>query len=105
MWMTQCSSLTQKKNLQNILTTVTMEDKGLQPVAKKTECMVILKKPDVLVRNILCKVERINQVGTFKYLDFTITPDARCDTAVKKRIALSKDIFTEMKSIFTYRNI
>ena len=27
----------------------------------------------------------------FKYLGFTITPDARCDTKIKKRIALSKD--------------
>ena len=82
-----------------------MEDKGLQPNAKKTKLVVILKKPDIPVSNILCKVERIYQVGTFKYLGFTITPDARWDTAEKKRIALSKDIFTKMKSIFTDRNI
>ena len=39
------------------------------------------------------------------YLGFTITPDARCDTEIKKRVALSKDTFTKMKSIFTNRNI
>ena len=52
-----------------------------------------------------CKEERIKQVGTFKYLELTITPDAKCETEIKKRIALSNDTFTKMKSIFTNRNI
>ena len=51
------------------------------------------------------KGERIKQVGTVGYLGFTITPDARCDTEIKKRIALSKYIFTKIKSIFANRNI
>ena len=68
---------------------------------KKTECMVISKQSDILVCNILCKGERIKQVGTFRYLSFTINPDARCDTELMKRIALSKDIiFSRMKFIF-----
>ena len=67
--------------------------------------MVISKQSEIPVSNIFCKVERIKQVGTFKYLGFTITPDARFDTEIKKRIALSKDTFTRMKSIFTNRNI
>ena len=41
----------------------------------------------------------------FKYLGFTITPDAKCDTEVKQRIAMSKDTFSKMKPIFTNRNI
>ena len=100
-----------EEKLQNIITTVTVEitveseNKGLRLNAKKTECMVILKQSDFPVCNILCKGERIKQVDTFKYLGFTITPDARWDTAIKKRIALSKDTFTKMKSIFTNRNI
>ena len=71
----------------------------------KTECVVFLKQSDIPVCNILCKGERIKQVGTFKYLDFTITPDFRCDIEIKKRIALSKDTFAKMKSIFPNRNI
>ena len=55
--------------------------------------------------NILCKRERIKQVGTFKYLGFTITPDARRDTEIQKRTALYNDKFTKVKSIFTNRNI
>ena len=38
-------------------------------------------------------------------MGFTITPNARCDKEIKKRIALSKDTFTKMKSIFANRNI
>ena len=96
-----------EEKLQNILTTITVEseNKGLQLNAKKTECMVISKQSDIPVCNILCKGERIKQVDTFKYFGFTITPDARCDTEIKKRIDLSKDTFTKMKSIFTNRNI
>ena len=71
-----------EEKLQNVLTTVTVEseNKGLQLNAKKTECMIISKQPYIPVCNILCKGERINQVDTFKYLVFTITPDVRCDT-------------------------
>ena len=96
-----------EEKLQNILTTVTVEseNKVLQLNAKKTECMVISKQSDIPVCNILCKGERIKQVDTFKYLGFTITPDARCHTEIKKRIALPRDTFTKMKSIFTNRNI
>ena len=90
-----------EEKLQNILIKVTFEseNKGLRLNAKKTECMVTLKQSDISVCNILCKGERIIQIGTFKYLGFTITPD----TEIKKRIALSKDTCTKIKSIFTNR--
>ena len=58
-----------------------------------------------IVMNHLCKGGRIRQVGTFKSLGFTITPDARCDTEIKKRIGLSKVKFTKTKPIVTDRNI
>ena len=96
-----------EEKLQNILTTVTVESesKGLQLNAKKTGCMVISIQSDIPLCNIICKGERIKQVDTFKYFGFTIPPDARCNTEIKKRIAFSKDTFTQMKSIFTNRNI
>ena len=67
--------------------TLKSKNKGLRLNAKKTEC------------------RRIRQVGTFKYLSFTITRGARCDTVIKRRIALTKDTFTKINSIFTNRNI
>ena len=96
-----------EENLQNNLTTATTEseNRGLQLNSKKTECMVISKQSDIPGYNILCKEERIKQAGTIRYLGFTISSDARCDTELKKRIALSKDTFTKMKSIFPNRNI
>ena len=59
-----------EEKLQNMLTTVTIqnENKGFQLNTKKIECMVISKQSQIPVCNILCKEERIKQVGTFKYL-------------------------------------
>ena len=91
----------QQEKLQKVLKTVPIEseNKELQLDAKKTECMVIS------TFQILCKGEIIKQAGTFKYLDFTTTPDTGCDPEIKKRIAFSTDTLTKMKSIFTNRNI
>ena len=96
-----------EEKLQAILQTVTQESEnmGLQLNAKKTESMVITKKPEVPTCHLTCKGEKIKQVETFKYLGCTITPDAKCDKEIKKRIALSKDTFMKMKSVFTNRNI
>ena len=96
-----------EEKLQDILTTVAeaSESKGLQLNAKKTECMVISKRPAVPLCNISCNGQQIKQVNTFNYLGSTITPDAKCDTEIKKRLALSKETFTKMKPIFTNRNI
>ena len=72
-----------EEKLQNDLSTVTIESesKELQLNAKKTECLVISKQSDIPVSNI-CKGETIKQVRAFKYLGFTITTDARCDTEI-----------------------
>ena len=74
-----------EEKLQNILKTVTVksENKGLRLNAKKTECLVLSKQSDIHVCGILCKGDRIKQVGTFKYLGFTITSDERCDTEIR----------------------
>ena len=95
-----------EEKLQVILQTVTKEseNKGLQLNAKKTECMVVTKKPDVPTCNLTCKCEQIKQVKTFKYLGCTITPGGKCDTEIKNRIAMSKDTFTKMKLVIANRN-
>ena len=91
-----------EEKLQNILTTVTIESekKGLQLNAWSSQ-----NNQTFLYVIFFAKGERIKQVDTFKYLGFTITPDPRCKTEIKKRIALSKDTFAKMKSISTNRNI
>ena len=71
-----------KEKLYNILTTVTIEsdNEGLQLDAMKIENSVIFKLSAISVCNILCKGERIIQIGAFKFLGSTITPDAKCET-------------------------
>ena len=104
MQMTQCKSLTQKKNCKiSLQQSVESENKGLQLNAKKT-AHGHLKQSDIFVCNIFAK-GKVKQEGTFKYLGFATTLDVRCDTEIMKRIALSNDTFTKIKSIFTNRNI
>ena len=101
----QCQLLTRMKNCKTSLqVTVQSENKGLELNAKKTECMIISKQTDIHVCNFLCKGERIKQVGTFKYLGFTVTSDVRCDTVIKKRLPFFEDTLTKMKFMLTNRN-
>ena len=83
-----------EEELQNILTTVSIEseNKRLQLNAKKAEYMVISKQSDIPIRNILCKGERIKQVGAFKYLGFTITPGTRWDTKKEENSFVKRHI-------------
>ena len=96
-----------EQGLQNILNVVTTcsEEYGLSLNTKKTECMVVSKKSDPPQCNISCKNEKIKEVHHFKYLGFTIKSDGKCDTEIRKRIAMSKETFTQMRSLFNNRNL
>ena len=96
-----------EQKLQSLLTTASVksEERGLQLNAKKTECMVVSKNPNAPTCKISCNGVDIKQVKTFKYLGCNITQDARSDCEIKKRIAMAKDTFCKMKTIFTNRNI
>ena len=48
---------------------------------------------------------KIKQVNQFKCLVFTITSDGNCDTEIKKRIAIAKDTFSKLSTVFKNRNI
>ena len=96
-----------EQKLQSLLTTASVksEERGLQLNAKKTECMVVSKKPNASTCKISCNGVEIKQVKMFKYLGYNITQDARSYCEIKKRIAMAKDTFCKMKSIFANRNI
>ena len=64
-----------------------------------------LKKANTLICNITCNGEKIKQVKSFKYLGYTITQNGKSDAEIKKRIAMAKETFRKMKTIFTNRNI
>ena len=96
-----------EKELQSLLDIVVAESerKGLYLNVKKTECMVVSKKPVNPTCNLKSKGEKIKQVYRFKYLGYIITSDGRCDTEIKRRIAMAKDSFSKMSPIFKNHNI
>ena len=98
---------TSEKDLQNLLDIVVSESerKGLLLNVKKTECMVVSKKSLNPICNLTSKGEKIKQVQKFKYLGYMITSDGRCDTEIKRRIAVAKDCFSRMNSVLSNKNI
>ena len=50
-------------------------------------------RADILVNNVM-----LEQINSFTYLDQAITPDARNDTEIIKRIALAKSRFVKMEN-------
>ena len=96
-----------EKELQSTFDTVAEESSkmGLEMNAKKTECMVVSKKKQTPTCNISYKGVGIRQTHQFKYLGFLITSDARCETEIKKRIAMAKDTYNKMKPMLSNRNI
>ena len=96
-----------EQELQNLLNTVVIESesKGLALNVKKTECMVVSKKKVNPKCNVRSNGEIITQVEKFKYLGYMLTSDGRCDTEIKKRIAIAKDSFSKMSPIFKNHNL
>ena len=93
--------------LQSLINIVVRESErmGLSLNVKKTECMVISKKHINPECSVNIRGDLIKQVQKFKYLGYIITSDGRCSTEIKRRIAIAKDSFTKMKSIFRNHDI
>ena len=64
-----------------------------------------LKKANAPMGNISCNGEKIKQVKSCKYLGYTISQNEKSDAEVNKRIAMAKETFRKMKTIFTNGNI
>lgn len=96
-----------EKDLQKMVNKVESESKkmGLLINHKKTECMVITKKKVIPTCNIWIGDNQIKQVTHFNYLGSLITSDGRCEKEIRKRIALAKSIFWDMKNILCDLNM
>ena len=96
-----------EEQLQALLDTVVnaSEAKGLSLNVKKTECMVVSKSKDNPTCNITSQNQHIKQVSSFKYLGYMLTADGKCETEIKRRIAMAKDCFTKLKPAIGNRNI
>ena len=69
--------------------------------AKKTMTMCLTRKTDVPKIKIVIDNNQIEQVSSFVYLGQTITKDARSDTEIRKRIAMAKDAFSNIRPLLT----
>jgi len=78
---------------------------GLDINIEKTKTMVISKTKEETLLNIRIDGESLKQVSSFVYLGHIITEDGRCETEIKKRIGMAKNIFSNMRRIITARQI
>ena len=70
---------------------------------KKTKTMVISKEKNHSA-DILVNSETLEEINSFTYLRQAITPDARNDTEIKKRIVLAKSRFVKMENCSRQNN-
>ena len=69
---------------------------------KQTEVMKVSKMTGGKV-NIKINGNKIEQVQSFKYLGSTMTEDDRCETEMKVRIVLAKEVINKRKKLLTER--
>ena len=81
------------------------EKRGLTINVKKSECMVIKKEKEKTQCKVKIGDEEIKRVEKFNYLGSLITSDGKCDTEIKKRIAMAKDTFEKLSNIFKDRKL
>ena len=67
--------------------------------------MVISKSKEKPQSHLTIDSEEIEEVDSFNYLGSLITSDSRCTKEIRKRIAIAKGKFRDMRSIFTNRNL
>src|ERR1700730_591098 len=96
-----------KEKLQEMLNIIDIhsEENDMSINPKKTECMVVSKKRNVIDCGITLKGNSIKQVENFKYLGTWINNDGKCDNKIKARIAMAKDTFYKLTNIFHNHNI
>ena len=89
-----------EQNLQELLNVANRasEQNGLKININKTETLVVSKN-EVPVCSIRAGDQNVKQVDSFKYLGSLITSDGRCIKEIKKRIAVAKTSFLNMKTL------
>ena len=74
------------------------KDLGMELNDKKTNVMVIEKKPQTRIK-IIFNGKKLEQVKDYRYLGTNISEDGRCIKEVKTRIALAKTAFWKHKEL------
>ena len=89
--------------LQTLLTAVheKSNEYGIRINIRKTETMTISKNPNPPTCHIYIDNTMIKYSQSFVYLGSTLTKDGKCDTEIRKRIAIAKRGFSNMKNILS----
>ena len=95
-----------EQDLQNLLSIVESESrkKGLELNSKKTEVMVVSRKPGVKC-NLTVNGAKLKQCNSFKYLGVLLADDGRNKKEISTRIAQAKNSFYKMKTMLTNKEI
>ncbi|GFN79417.1 RNA-directed DNA polymerase from mobile element jockey [Plakobranchus ocellatus] len=95
-----------KEDLQKLIDIAATESKrmGLELNNKKTEVMVISRKPN-LNADLFVDGTKLKQRDSFRYLGTIITQDGKSHTEIKARIAQAKTNFQKMKPLLTNNKI
>ena len=98
-----------EEDLQHLVNVLNEESNimGLALNPKKTDTMVISKQKQIPTCHIYLDnaTTHLRQVDKFKYLGTWITPDGKCTTEVKTRIAQAKSVFNQTETILKSSNI
>ena len=81
------------------------ENYGLRMNIKKTKTMVISRERTAPEIDMRVNGEKLKQEDEFKYLGQCITNDGRCEKEIRRRIAIAKATFNNMKDVLASRKI
>jgi len=95
------------EKLQDIINKVNSvsEEYGLRMNIKKTKTMVITRGHIMPTINMKVRGESLKQEEEFKYLGQCISSDGKCEKEIRKRIAIAKSSFNNMKDVLASRKI
>ena len=78
---------------------------GMKINIKKTNAMVVSKKPNSPKINIAVDGQHIEQVTSYVYLGSLITEDGRSEKEIKRKIVIARTTFTNMRPLLSCRCI
>ena len=97
----------EEQKLQNLLTTVNDKGKpyGMEINVKKTKSVVASRKQETPKVSISLDETAIEQVQKMTYLRSITTEDVKSKVEIKRRIEIARNVFNNMKSVLSSRNI
>ena len=95
-----------EKDLQDFVTAVTDKGKpyGMEMNVMKTNMVISISKQARKI-NISIEGKPFEQVEKMAYLGHIVTATGKCDTEIKRRIAIARSSFTSLYKVLTSREV